>query len=151
MVMIAADTVHLTAGAWWLSGVLVFATALARSPSTRMPAIDLTAALARFSSVATIGAVAVGLTGSIMVVIVVDDASDILGTGWGRTVLVKLLVVAAIAFIGRWNARGLEQLVKQAGTEARRWEALRTAMMTESALLLVVVLITGFLTQMSPG
>ena len=54
----------------------------------------------RFSVLATIALVAVGVAGVILTVVVLDSPSELWATEWGRTLIAKTLFVAVAAAAG---------------------------------------------------
>jgi len=101
-----ADIVHVTGGAIWAGGVLMLTAVLWRRHrhGRELRALQLAV---RFSVVATIALVAVGLTGLALAVIVLDSPSELWATEWGRTLIAKTLFVAAAAAAGGYNHHSL--------------------------------------------
>ncbi len=149
-VMVGADVVHLVAAACWVSGVVVLAILVSTGVRRGLPAERVADAIVRFSVVARVATLAVVATGVIMIVIVSDQPGDIISTGWGRALLLKTALVGVAVAAARWNERRLSAQVATGADEAARWRIVRTVASCEAVLLIVVVGLSGFVTQMSP-
>lgn len=152
--MLAADGVHLFAAAFWLGGVVALVHALAApNPSEtrtdRRTATNAVVLVERFSAIAIVVVALLGLAGVLMSLVLLDTPGDLLTTGYGRTLAVKLGLVAVVIAVAAWNRRYLRRLV--AGPDRSGPSALHRAMRYEAALLITVVALTAVLTTMSPG
>lgn len=150
-VMLVADVVHLVAAAWWVAGLSVFAIVLLRGSRSGVEPGAIADAMGRFSRIAVPAAAAVAGSGVLMSLLIVDGPGDYVATSWGRALLVKILIVGGVVCIARWNVRHLALVVRNASGDATQWSALRMTMATELSLILAAVVVTGFLTQLSPG
>lgn len=151
-VMMLADGVHLLAGAFWVGGVVGLVHALSDQRATaadlRRPSDAVVQLVTRFSAAAAGTVAALTLAGALMAVLVLDRPSELLGTSYGRTLLVKVGLVAVIVAVAWWNRRSLHRLVRARGPGG--WSLFRRVMRYEASLLVLVVLVTGALTTSSP-
>jgi copper transport protein len=139
-----ADIVHVTGGAIWAGGVFMLATILWRRHRRGSEPRALQLAL-RFSVVATIALVAVGVAGVALAVIVLDSPSELWSTQWGRTLIAKALFVAAAAGAGGYNHKVLIPQLQHAPKDpvlAHRFRAIVTG---EALALIAVVMATALL------
>jgi copper transport protein len=92
-----ADALHVFAMALWLGGLLMLVLARARDGFDR--------AAWRFSGVAFVAVATVVVTGSFQAVRQVPAISDLWDTEYGRILLVKLSVFAALLVLAAWSRR----------------------------------------------
>lgn len=155
--MIASDLGHLLAGAFWAGGVLGLLRFLAAArPGTAAgsPRTDPEAAarvVVRFSRFALASVILLAVSGTIMAVLIVGTWDAVLGTGYGRTLLLKLGIVAAVVVLAAWNRTRLLPRITARPTAALQWASLRRILSYEAALLVAVIAITGFLSNSSPA
>jgi len=102
------DWLHLLANATWLGGLvtlaLVFIPIWRRSGRQTEALFEV---VRRFSKVAVIAIVIAGATGVYAVTLHFLEPIDILGTGYGRTLLLKLVLVGLVLSLGLANQRAL--------------------------------------------
>ena len=130
--MVAADAAHLVAGATWLGGlvgILLLWRHLSRA--------DLGRTIRRVSSTAGIALAVIVVTGSLAAVRILGSVTAVVESSWGRLLLVKLALVAVVVGLGLRNRLRLDD------------PDLR-AVLAEAALLIVVLGVTGFLTNADP-
>ncbi|RCS61202.1 copper resistance protein CopC [Microbacterium sp. JB110] len=161
--MIAADVGHLLAGAFWAGGVLGLlrflaaarpGTAAKRGTPASPPRTDPDTAarvVVRFSRFALASVILLAVSGTIMAVLIVGTWDAVLGTGYGRTLLLKLGIVAAVVALAAWNRTRLLPRITARPTAALQWASLGRILSYEAALLVAVIAITGFLTNSSPA
>ena len=149
--MISFDVLHLAAGAIWVGGIAGLVLAFRRSPD---PA-RLARSVRRFSA-AALGTVAVlAVAGTVMAVIVLPSLSDLWSTGYGRVLLVKVAIVAAVVALGVYNRRWLVPAVARrvdggaAAAPVVRRRLIRSVRV-ELGLLLAVIVVTAILVGRSP-
>jgi copper transport protein len=138
---VLADALHLVAGAFWLGGLVGLALTLpglAAEPAARL--------IGRFSALASGVLATLVAAGAFMAWRIVGSWDGLVGTGYGRLLLVKVAVAAVAVAIAAANRFVLLPKVR-AGGGAR---ALRRAVVGEAAVLVVVLAITGFLVNKSP-
>lgn len=152
--MAVADIGHLLAGSFWLGGILGLLRVI-RSASPRRAAnwngVDAAiTVVARFSRFALYSVILLAVSGTLMAVLVFSDPSKVIGTGYGRTLLIKLVIVAAAVGIAAWNRRGILPAIAAEPAVSTRWTQLRRTVSYEAALLAAVIAVTGFLGNSSP-
>ncbi len=148
--MITTDVLHLAAGAAWFGGLVGLALVL-RALSGRER--DAALVLSRFSALAAglLGLLVV--TGSLMGWQILGGWAPLFETTYGRLLLLKVAVAAVVAGVAGWNRwRLLPATTGAVGHDHRQGAALRvrTAVRAEAVLLVVLLGVTGFLTNQSP-
>lgn len=145
--VLTADAVHVLAGIVWVGGVvgLVLTMAAGSDASSRRTA----ATTSRFSIGAAATVAAVAVAGLTLGWRILGSLGALTSTAYGKTLLVKtalVLVVLALAAYNRWVL-----LPRTAADPDRATPApLVAAVRVEAALLVAVLLTTGFLTGQSP-
>jgi copper resistance protein D len=141
---LAADMLHLLAAGAWLGGLLPFAWVMATRPAEQAHADSM-----RFS---LMGAVCVGIifaTGSVNGWFLVGNAKALIGTDYGRLLLVKIALFAAMVAIAAINRFQLTPLIQNNPATAPR--SLRRNALIEAAFGLAVVGIVAVLGTLPPG
>jgi copper transport protein len=138
------DIVHVAGGAVWAGGVLMLASVLWRRhrQGRELRALQLAV---RFSVVATIALVAVGVAGLALTVIILDSPSEIWSTEWGRLLLLKTLFVAVAAGAGGYNHKVLIPQMNRAPDDPALTSRFRTIVTGEAGALVAVLVVTAFL------
>ncbi|MCM0620884.1 CopD family protein [Nocardioides bruguierae] len=147
-VAIAADAVHLLAGAAWLGGLVALVLALS-APDEQDEAATV---LGRFSVLAGGLLALVAVTGTLGAWLVVDGWSALLGTSWGRVLLVKVAVAVVVVALAAWNRFVLVPRLRAASRRergARTRPVLRVAV-AEAVLLVGVLGLTAVLVDQVP-
>lgn len=142
-----ADIVHVLAAGVWSGGVVLLLGLIARRRRAKNPALTADAVL-RFSLVATVASIAAGITGLVLAVIELPSVGALFGSTFGRILLVKIAVVAAIAALGAYHHfRVLPALSADpsAAQAAATWKLLRL----EAIGFVVVMVLTAFLVNAS--
>ncbi|WP_344047904.1 copper resistance protein CopC [Nocardioides panacihumi] len=106
---VPVTTVHLLAALGWTGAVAGIAIGLAGRPRQSLPAAELGAALRGFAVPAAVGLAIAVVTGVWLASDVVVSADAAVLTSYGRTLLVKLAVVAAVCGLALVNHRGLRR------------------------------------------
>ena len=150
--MISFDVLHLAAGAIWVGGIAGLVLAFRSSPDPTR----LARSVRRFSTAALGTVVVLAAAGSVMAVIVLPSLSDLWSTGYGRVLLVKVGLVAAVVALGAYNRRWLVPALARridggaaAAPVARR--RLVRSVRVELGLLLAVIVVTAILVGRSPA
>ncbi|GLY29401.1 CopD family protein [Kineosporia sp. NBRC 101731] len=137
-----ADLAHTTAAAVWVGGVVLLAVLLLVRARAGVPTGAGELAV-RFSVPATAAVVVAGLAGTVLTLLIIDSPDDLTGTPWGRIMLIKLGLVAAVAVMGYANNRyALPALDSWRPGTAR---LLRRTVAAEATVMIAVLLITAIL------
>lgn len=151
IIMMGADVGHLLAGAFWLGGVLGLVLVLAHSPlSPDTEAEDDVVIVQRFSHWALWSVVLLALSGVTMSALILDAPSALWSTMYGRLLLTKVAALTPIIGIAAYNRWKLLPAIKKLAEPQTKYRALHRLLRVEAALLIVVLGITGFLTNQSP-
>ena len=139
-----ADVVHVAGGAVWAGGVLMLSSVLWRRhrQGREMRAFQLAI---RFSVVATMALVAVGVAGLALTVIILDSPGELWSTPWGRLLMFKTLVVAGAATAGGYNHKVLIPQMNLSPDDPALAAHFRTIVTGEAAALVAVLVVTAFL------
>ena len=150
-----ANVLHVLAVSVWLGGVAVLVLVL-RGATRELGPADRTRALAaavgRFSALAGIAIAVLLATGVLQAVLGISVPRELLDTAYGRAVLVKLALLAAIVGLGAVNRRRLLPRLRRAtGAPGAAGVALRRTLRAEAALAVVVLGTTGALAGYPPA
>lgn len=149
--VVAADVLHLVAGAVWLGGLVGLAVAL---PVLARRRGDLAATtLTRFSvAAATVLGVLV-VTGSLLGWRIVGSWTALTGTALGLLLLTKVGLALAVVAVAAWNRWSLLPRLRDATRASDRRSGATTvarATAVEAALLVVLLGVTGVLVDSTP-
>jgi copper transport protein len=145
-----ADLVHLAGICAWIGGlaVLLFGVLSRRDPG------ELAAVVPRYSRLAMISVFAVIVAGVVLAWQTVGSWDRLSTTDYGRTLVVKLLVLAVVLVIAQgsksWVARRLDFAVVLRG-DAATVRPFVYSVAAETALVIVVLLAASLLVTASPG
>ena len=160
---VAADLVHLAAASVWIGMlaqvVLLFVWAGKNLEGDERYSV-LSAALRRFSALATVSVALLLFTGFVSAVIEVGRLSDLLGTSYGQALTAKLLLLVPLLGIGAVNAYVLRPDLQEATevTSLRNRGAILADLESqlsrlvryEFAIAVAVLAIVGLLSQTTP-
>ena len=142
LVTAAADLAHTAAAAVWVGGVVLLAVLLLVRARAGVPTGAGELAV-RFSVPATAAVVVAGAAGTVLALLIIDSPEDLVSTPWGRVMLLKLGLVAAVATMGYVNNRyALPALDAWRPGTAR---LLRRTVAAEASVMIVVLLVTAVL------
>lgn len=139
-----ADVVHVAGGAIWAGGVFMLATILWRRHRQGRQLRALQLAI-RFSVVATLALVAVGIAGLVLTVIVLDSPSELWATEWGRTLIAKTLFVGVAAAAGAYNHNVLIPQLQYSPDDPVLADRFRVIVTGEAIALVAVLAATALL------
>jgi copper transport protein len=154
---IGADIGHLLAGSFWTGGVVGLLLFLAaarpadRGATTGTDPLLAAEVVRRFSRYALWSVLLLALSGTIMGVMIVGTFDTLFTTGYGLTLMLKLGVIAPIVGIAAYNRRRLLPAIVARPTTRLKWRILHRTLAYEAALLIAVLVVTGFLTNQSPN
>lgn len=141
---VVADALHLLAAGVWMGTLAVLVIVwLGQASGTR--ALEFVTA---FSPWALTGAATLGVTGVFASWLHVRTPAMVWGSSYGRTLLLKVVLVLAVLALGAVNWKRITPALLSPGGVAR----LRTSARTEVAIAVLVFLVTAFLVATSlPG
>ena len=145
-----SDVTHLLAAAAWGGGLVLLALCLRARRRAEVPTTDTVTLVGRYSTLATITIVLVGLSGAALAWFEVGSLGAFTSTGYGRLLLVKIAVVAVIAALGAYNHFRLVPALARGKAKASLAQ-LRTTLTIEILALAVVVALTSVLVVVTPA
>lgn len=151
--MILADLGHLFAGSFWVGAVvgLILLLAAARLDTDGAPGLAVVArTVQRFSRVAVWSVILLAISGALMGTLIVGSIDALVTTGYGLTLLLKISIAVPVIALAAYNRRRLLPSLSTPGAAAAHWRVLRRTLAYEAALLVVILAVTGFLTNLSP-
>ncbi len=155
--LFALDVAHVLAMSAWIGGLVVLLTVLPAA-TRRLQAPDrtrlLAATLPRFSAIA-LGCVGVLLvTGTIQSIEHIGSWAAVLDTGFGRAVLIKVVLLAVLIGLGAVNRRrvvpALRSLAAAGAAPGAAGRLLRRMLRAEVALVVAVLGVTAALVSYPP-
>lgn len=141
-VSVVVGTVHIAAAATWVGGLVMLAGFLLRRADQR----ELGVILPEWSRWAALAVTTLLLAGLIQAVVEIGPLDAVLGTAYGRLLLVKLGLVAVVIAVASYSRR-----LVRLRLGASRPGAMRMAVATEAAVLAVVLAMSSVLVQTTPG
>jgi copper resistance protein D len=149
IVHLAADTLHLIAAGAWVGGLPALALLMDRARRAASPAWRALAAAAarRFSPLGIVAVATVATTGLINCWYMLGGPRDLFTTDYGRLVLLKIGLFAAMAGIAAVNRFHLTPRLELAGAV----RALERNSFAETGLGLCVLFVVGALGTLSPS
>ena len=148
--VMGADLVHAATAAVWLGGLAALILHLARARRQEKDPVDAAVVVGRFSTLAGGLVVLLGVTGTIMAVVIVGSVQALVDGAYGRLLLAKLGMVAVIAALAAWNRFGLVPRLAREDATGRTWHRLALAIRLEAVGLVLVVGLTTALTLQDP-
>jgi len=148
--VVATDIVHVLAGSVWLGGLVGLALTL---PALSGRGEVAAQTLARFSTAAAGALVALVATGSLLAWRILASWDNLFGSTYGRLLLVKIGVVMVAVAIAAWIRFVLLPRARASVGFAHRrttFNSIGRTIVAEAALLVGVLLSTGFLVNQSP-
>ncbi|HVL97922.1 MAG TPA: CopD family protein [Egibacteraceae bacterium] len=139
--------VHAGAAGVWLGGLLLLGVVLAM----RRGSFDASGGarlLGRFSTVAAASVAALVPTGTALAAREVGSLGGLVSSGYGRTLLVKVALVAVVLALAAHNRWRLVPAIDRDGPAA--WRRLQRTVRAELAGLLLAVAVTGALVRLAP-
>ena len=106
--------------------------------------------VARFSGLALISVVVLTASGVLMASVVTGDLTSAPQTTYGRTLLVKVALVVTAVVLAAWNRFRLVPVVSGQPDRLSALRRLRQVMLGEVVILVLVVAVTGALSQLTP-
>ena len=138
------DFIHVAGGAVWAGGVLMLTSVLwyRHQQGRELRALQLAV---RFSVVATVALVAVGVAGLGLTVVILDSPAELWTTEWGRLLVLKTLFVAGAGLAGAYNHRVLIPQMNRAPDDPLLTAEFRQVLTGEAVALAAALVVTAFL------
>ncbi|MBS4751527.1 copper resistance protein CopC [Nocardioides sp. zg-ZUI104] len=149
--LVLTDALHLSAAAVWLGGLVGLALCL---PALAGRPREAAAVLTRFGSLAAVLLAVLALSGLLLGWRILGSLPLLLEQAYGRLLLVKVALVLLVVIAAAWNRyRLVPRVAGDVGHDHQRRAAglVRRTVVAESALLLAVLGVTGFLTTEPPA
>jgi putative copper resistance protein D len=146
-VMLAADVTHLLAVSAWPAGLLPFALLLRRQMKAGALAAAYTAAR-RFSAMSLVAVAVIAASGFVNAYFLVGSFHGLVGTDYGRLLMVKLALFAAAAILGAWNLLVHEPRIE---TDPGALGAMRRKVWVEVGLGTLIVGVVAVMGTLPPG
>ncbi len=140
---IAADATHVFAAGVWVGGLFAVA-GVASLETMDGPArgVALLRLVTRFSPLGILAVTLLALTGTFAAVLHLPTVADLFTTTWGRTLLVKLALVAGVAVLGLHHWRRATPALRRGASPL----PFARTILLELAVALLVLMVTALLT-----
>lgn len=151
--IMGADLGHLLAGSFWIGGVLgllLFLSSARATGNGTAPTLAVKV-VQRFSRLALWSVAILTVSGTIMGIMIVGSLDVLVTTSYGLTLLLKIGIVIPVIAIAAYNKFRLLPKISARPTARMQWHTLNRTLGYEAALLVAVLLLTGFLTNLSPA
>jgi len=149
---VGADALHLIAAAAWIGGLPALVLLLAFAYRTNPPSFALAAeATSRFSRLGLVSVCTLLATGIVNGVFLVGSVPGLVGTAYGRLLLTKIALFAAMAFIAIINRFHLLPRLSGRGDAVAALGKLERNALIEIGLGLVILIIVGALGTIPPA
>ncbi|MGO1957175.1 MAG: copper resistance protein CopC [Microbacterium gubbeenense] len=153
--IIAADLGHLLAGSFWTGGVLglllfLAATRVTSTQEARTAPTLAAKVVQRFSRGAVWSVFILAVSGTLMGIMIVGSLDALVTTSYGLTLLLKIGIIIPVIAIAAYNRTRLLPRIASRPTARMQWQTLTRTLSYEAALLIAILLLTGFLTNLSP-
>lgn len=151
LIAVGADALHLIVAALWAGGLPVLGWMLWRASREPGASPASAAAVARFSRLALVSVAVLGLTGVYQSWIQLQSWNALFETAYGRVLLLKLALFAAMLALGALNRFTTKPALLQAPAAEALPPRAVAKIAGEAVLAVVVFAVTGFLTVLPPG
>lgn len=148
--VMTADLIHAATAAVWLGGLVALIVHLARARRRDGDPAEAALVLGRFSTLAGGLVVLLGITGAVLAVVIVGSVPALVGTAYGRLLLIKIGVVVVIGLLAAWNRFGLVPRLARERITGRAWRRLAVTIRLELLGLVLVVGLATALTLQNP-
>lgn len=147
--LVAADIVHIATAALWGGGVCVLAIVGLSSRRRRRPS-GLIASVVRLTAIGPWSLVALLASGVGLSVAVSGADAQVASTPWGRTLLVKVILVVIAMAVGLYNRIALLPRVRDGDPDALAISQLRVVLTAEAVFIAGATIVTVALVQLVP-
>jgi copper transport protein len=149
LLVATSDLVHLATASIWAGGAVALASAFRRRKRSGSESASALLA-ARFSVPATWSLVSGAATGAVMAWSILPGPSALWSSTFGRILLIKVLLVVAVAALGAYNHFVLVPDIRRGTDDASTRNRLRTTLVAEMAGFVAVIAATAALVGASP-
>jgi copper transport protein len=156
--LVPANFLHVAAMSIWVGGVAMLLLALPAAARRLEPAERtglLATAVNGFSSIALVAVGVLVASGAVQAIVEVDSLADLLDTAFGRAVLIKIALAAALIALGAWNRQRvrprLAALDAAGESPGAAGVELRRSLRAEVALMAAVLGVTAALVSYAPA
>lgn len=152
-VSIGANTVHLAAASLWAAGLVMVLIVLRRAPRVAPDGGPLLVArtLARFSRVALVAVAVVMVTGAMRTLGELSDPAQLWETGHGRSIVIKLALLAPIGFLAFRHRRIIAALRGVARPNRLTLRMVNRGVATEIGVSVAIIVVAALLVGQVPG
>ncbi len=150
---IAADAAHLGAAAIWIGGLPCLAAVLLRAPRA-LPGAGralASAVLARFSRIAGWSVAVIAITGLARMAGELSAPAQLWGSGYGRSLMLKALLLCPILLLGLRNRRLVAALAEGWAPSGARLRAVARSVQIELVIGSAIVAVAALLVAQIPG
>ncbi|CAA9312205.1 MAG: Copper resistance protein CopC / Copper resistance protein CopD [uncultured Friedmanniella sp.] len=144
------DLVHVCTAAVWFGGLVGLGLHLRQARRGDGDPVAVAGVVARFSALAGVLFGLLGASGLLMAFLVLERLAAVLGTGYGRALLVKLGLVGVVGLLAVWNRYHLVRAVGSRAAQPAQWQRLRSAVVDEAVIIVAALAVTALLTAQSP-
>ena len=152
------DALHVAGASVWIGGLLALAVSAPRAARELEPIARgrlLASVAGRFSTLALASVAVIAATGLVRALGELTAVSQVWSTSYGRTLIVKTSLLAALVLLGARNRYRLVPRLREASGRnpagLRAFAVLRRSLAAELALLVVLVGAVSLLTELPPG
>lgn len=152
-VQVAAHITHAAAAALWITGLVLVVTVAIRAPRIAGAGGRAVAGrtLACFSTVAMWSVIILIVTGVIRTVAELEDPAELWETAYGRSIVIKLAILAPLGLIAVYNRRIVAALERVVRPNSATLALVRRTVGSEVVLSLAIVVVATLLVAQVPG
>ncbi len=143
------DFVHGVGASFWFGGLIGLALFLRVAFRAKGNAAEAGRVISDFGTYALFSVIALAISGVVMASIIKDDLIE-RESAFGQTLMVKLLLVLIPIVIAAYNRFKLLPRLHGEADSTRAWALLRRTTMIEIAVVVAILMVTGFLVLASP-
>lgn len=144
------DFLHGVGASLWFGGLIGLVLFMSHALRTRESVLEAGRVLSRFSTWALYSVIMLAFSGTVIAVMIKDDALDPTESSFARSLTLKLLIAVIPIGIAAYNRIRLMPQLEQGPESPEAWSTLRKTTIGEVVLLLVILIVTGQLVLASP-
>ncbi|MCW3040480.1 MAG: copper resistance protein CopC [Solirubrobacterales bacterium] len=157
LLLVPSDVLHVVAMSVWLGGLAALLLLVPRATARLVPADRtslLAAVLVRFSPLALACVLTLMVSGTVQSVLYLTSFGDLLHDAFGRAVLIKIVLIIALAGLGAINRQKvlpkLRHLAADGSAPGSSGHLLRRTLRAEVTVVMAVLITTGALVGYAP-